>query len=167
MTCWSENYDVDGNLLGGCEQLQPSPGHTSAALALPLGAFSCEDGSSAQNLSGVLLADEREHLNPTPTGFDPDSGSAPYGRKLLANGLGICSNDLVFEVTTTGGTAAQCYQLNILGGTETYELPVAGNATAKLASGASYSDGATLFFEFERTCAAAPDKVLYTVKGHL
>jgi hypothetical protein len=169
MSCRGENYDLDDNLLSGCESSSPGAGHGTAALALPIGSFSCENANSAQNFTGVVVSDERSHLNPVPSGFNSSTGSTPEFHKLLATGGPICNNDLQIKVKTTGGSSAtQCYKLNITGTTSPQALEVSGAGTAELELGnGAYSSGATITFGFERTCAKARERVQYTVTGHL
>lgn len=113
-----------------------------------------------------MVFDERQHVAPPPE-FNPAAGSAPVWYKVVAEG-GICSKDLVFEVVTHGGIAVNCYKLTILGGTspQTLEVPGLGHVELEVI-GNAYVAGATLFFKFERTCAAAPLQLTYDVSGHL
>lgn len=170
MTCQGEHYDVDGDLVNGCEQTQPHAGATTQGAAYDDGSLPCTDGSSNPALSGSILSDSRTHANPSVTGFVAAAGSAPVWSKVTATGGNFCSNDLSLTLTTSGGGSTACYRLTVVTSVNTYpSATINGHDSATISPGAgSYTDNSTIYFKVEKTCSLpTQESVGYTVTGHL
>lgn len=155
MTCEGENYDVNGDMSDGCEQAQPSPGHTTQGTALNEGSKTCTDGTSQLNLTGQsLLSDSRVHANPAVSGFDTSVGSAPFWITEFASGGTFCTNDYSLTFTTSGGGSTACYKATIT--TDKLQNStglLTGSDTQTISHGSgAYSDGTTITIEIQKVC---------------
>lgn len=164
--CAGENYDVDGQTSTGCEVLDAPTGNHTQATAVSLGSFSCSDGSSEQNLVGLVPADTRTH-SPAIAGFSAATGAAPDWFALRATG-GFCTNDVELTLQVTSGAQPTCLKLTVITDvlTESCQVLAGGSCTVSRGTG-SYTDDSSIFIAVERTCAAATVSNAYTVTGHL
>ena len=123
ITCNGENYDVNGVLSDGCEVAGqcvasqstpkcPVDDHTQA-LAANAGSYPCDDGSSAQNMTGTVPSDYRTHV-PAIDAFDMTTGAAPDYFSILGTGGTFCEDDANLTLTMTGTTQPACYVLTML-----------------------------------------------------
>lgn len=170
MTCQGQHYDVDGDLTNGCEQTPPHASATTQAAAYSAGSFPCADNASNPNLTGFILSDARTHTNPAVTGFDSAVGSAPMWAKITATGGATCADDISLTFTTIGGGNTPCYRLTVYTDKGAYTSPiVSGQGSTGITQGSgSYSDGSTIYFKVEKTCALpTQESVGYSVTGHL
>jgi hypothetical protein len=147
---------------------QPTNNHNVAS-ALSLGSQSCND-ANIFTFTGVVPSDTRVHANPTVTGFDTASGSAPDFFVIQGTGGLTCIDDLSATFTVTGSASPTCYSLVISTDllTLSCQASAAGTCTIIHGSGA-YSDNSNIYFEIQKTCTAAAvhERVNYQVMGHL
>jgi hypothetical protein len=182
LTCNGETYDVNGVLADGCEvagacvksqgtAVCPIDDHTQA-LAANAGSFPCDDGSSAQNMTGAVPSDDRAHA-PAIDGFDPTTGAAPDYFSIGATGGLGCQDDANLTLTVTGSKYPDCYVLSLLTDKNNGQTCMtAGNGVCEITnSSGSYSDGSTIYVWVSKnpTCAAAttPDEGTFQITGHL
>jgi hypothetical protein len=170
MSCRGENYDVDGDITNGCEQLQPDSA-TVESQASSLGDVSCNDGNGhTVHFTGTLLSDTRLHQNPAVVGFNPETGSAPEWTSIDATGGTFCSNDVVLTLSVTGSSRpAGCYQMTVITDEDTYSATTDGTGTASISeTGGQYFDNSTIDIEVDKVCSTSlTEAVDYTVDGHL
>src|SRR5262249_26784361 len=114
--------------------------------------------------------DSRSH-SPAISGFDSATGAAPDFYKITATGGAFCINELIFNLTTSGGAALSCYKLTIFSSTFPGGVSCLANGTGGCSinqGGGSYADNSTVIFKLEKTCSSATrERVTYTVSGHL
>ena len=102
ITCNGENYDVNGLLADGCEVAAICPAsqgnnvcpvdHHTQANAAGAGSYPCDDGSSAQNMTGTVPSDNRTHV-PAIDGFNTGTGAAADYFSINATGGLTCQDD--------------------------------------------------------------------------
>jgi hypothetical protein len=185
ITCNGENYDVNGTPADGCEvaaicpssagtQLCPIDHHTSQNAA-SLGSFGCTDSSSAQNLTGTIPSDAREHV-PAIDGFDSLTGSAPEYFTIQGTGGIGCEDDANFDLQMNAPTAQlTCYVLHLLtdknNGGQTCQTDSTGHCSISNSIG-SYSDGSDIVVWITKappsqSCTGLPDDGTFAITGHL
>jgi hypothetical protein len=166
LTCPGETYDVNAIASDGCEVTDAPLGNHSQATAHYVGSFPCDDGSSAQDIIGLIPADARAHVPPV-MGFDAASSSAPDWLMIQATGGLLCQDDVNLHLTITGSATPSCYHLSVNTSNGTYpcQTDVTGNCGISPGPG-SYSDGTSIFVVVSKTCAGN-DKASYTITGHL
>jgi hypothetical protein len=172
ITCDATDYDVDGDPTNGCEVPDPTDDHAQDH-AVDLGSAGCNDGSSAQNVLGIMASDHAAH-NPQPTGFDATVGATPDYFKIKGTG-GLCTDDANFELQMNPPTKQKgCYELHLLtdknNGGQTCTTDLTGHCSITNGT-ASYSDGSELYIWVVKTatCTADkfPDDAPYNITGHL
>jgi hypothetical protein len=171
MTCRGDNYDIDGDVTNGCEQMQ-SDQSTVETSATSLGEISCNDGSGdSVQATGNLLSDTRVHTNPAVPGFNSAVGSAPEWWSIDATGGTFCENDVVLTLTVTGSShPSGCYELTALTDESTDNATTDATGTAEIdETGNQYEDGSTVYVEVQKTCTTATttENVGYTIDGNL
>jgi hypothetical protein len=168
-TCQGEHYDIDNDASDGCEKVDVPIQNHVVATATNLGSVSCHDDTSAQNLSGIMPSDTREHVNPTISGFNPATGSAPDYWTIIGTG-GTCDDDLNLTLTVTGSAKPTCYMLNATASSgESYNCAITSGTSCSISNGSgSYSDGDTINWWVSHTCSVVtPEVASYTITGHL
>jgi len=182
ITCNGENYDVNGVLSDGCEVAGqcvasqstpkcPVDDHTQA-LAANAGSYPCDDGPSAQNMTGTVPSDYRTHL-PAIDAFDMTTGAAPDYFSIVGTGGTLCEDDANLTLTMSGTTTQpDCYVLNLLTDNNGGQSCTTSGGSCSISNGSgSYSDGSTLYVWVSKapSCAAAttPDDGQFTITGHL
>jgi hypothetical protein len=183
LSCNGENYDVNADPNDGCEIADdcasvngtpkcPVDNHTNA-LATDDGSYPCDDGSSAQNMTGYIPSDARDH-EPAIDGFDTTTGAAPDYFKITGSG-GVCQNDANVTLQMDSPTKQSgCYELHLLtdknNGGQSCTTDLTGSCSITNGSG-SYGDGSTLYVWVKKTsaCPAAqfPDHAHFHISGHL
>jgi hypothetical protein len=170
-SCQGEHYDIDQDASDGCEKVDSPLENHSVATATNLGSVGCNDGDSAQNLSGILPSDDRVHEDPGVIGFDSATGAAPDYWTIVGSGGTFCQDDLNLTLTVTGSSNATCYMLNATtsSGDGPYSCAITSGTSCSILNGSgSYSDGDTINWWVSRTCTAAtPEAPTYTITGHL
>ena len=169
-SCNGENYDVDGNQQNGCEDLDSPTGNHEEASAFDEGTVSdCEVGNTDINISGTLLSDTWQHLNPSINGWDAYSGSAPDWMSITGEGHPLCNNDLVLTFTTTGAFLPDCYTFTVITNSQTYSCTPDSSGTCGISHLSNqFSDNTIIYFEVNKTCGDnITEKVGYTITGHL
>jgi hypothetical protein len=170
MACLGANYDVNGDVTDGCEQLQ-SDAATTQSNATSLGSISCNDGNGdTVSYTGSLLSDTRVHEFPSILGFNPEVGSAPSWRSIDAIGGTFCEDDVVLTLSVTGSEhPAGCYQLTAITNKETYSATTDSTGTASInETNGQYSDGTTIYLEVQKVCSTTvTEAVTYSVNGHI
>ena len=130
MTCRGLNFDVNQNVLDGCETPQLSTGTTQGS-ATSLGQISCNDGNGhTVQATGDLASDVRVHQNPVVAGFDTAVGAAPSWWSIDATGGTLCSNDVVLTITVTGAADPTCYAFTVFTDLHTFSVQVGPTGTA-------------------------------------
>jgi hypothetical protein len=172
ITCDANDYDVDGDPSNGCEVPDPTNDHT-VGTAVDLGSAGCNDGSSAQNILGIMASDHATH-NPQAANFDTTTGAAPDYFQIKGTG-GLCTDDANFELQMESPVQHKdCYELHLLtdknNGGQTCTTDLTGHCS--ITNGASsYSDGSELQIWVVKaaTCTADkfPDDAPFNITGHL
>jgi hypothetical protein len=185
IACSGENYDVNGTLADGCEIPQTCPqsngsnicpttgtdDHTQANASY-VGSFSCTDGDSAQDLTGIVPSDARGH-DPAVDGFVVATGSAPAFFSIYGSGGTFCQDDANFALAMTAPTSQMaCYTMTLITNNQTQTCTTDGTGTCSISNGSgSYSDGTYLYVEVSKdaSCAAATtkDDGTFKITGHL
>ncbi len=171
-TCQGEHYDIDQDASDGCEKVDAPIQNHVVATATDLGSVDCNDGDSAQNLSGIMPSDSREHVNPTISGFDSATGSAPDYWTIIGTGSGVCENDLNLTLTVTGSSKPTYYMLNATAssaGHGPYSCAITSGTSCSISNGSgSYGSGDTIVWWVSHTCSVVtPEAPSYTITGHL
>lgn len=162
--CKGQNYDVNGDPSDGCEREDTQANRTQAT-AKDLGSFSCRD-TDAGSFTGTIYSDGREHTNPEPAGFNPDTGAAPLWFWAFADG-GACQNDPAISLSMTGGTSG-CYTLTFKTNLGTEVRTVTNGAASIVLPSSSYSDDTPVYFKVEKTCGKnVREAASFTVNFHL
>lgn len=165
--CQGESYDVDGDPGTGCEASDlPLANHTIAA---PANGGSCSvcDSMCALALSGKLVSDATEHLNPSVAGFDTASGSAPDFISVLAQGASLCSDEIVVTLTVTNSASPACYKLIAIADKGAYICQTSQMGTCSISQTNAMSDDTNVVFEVQKTCGTSvTESVGYTIAGH-
>jgi hypothetical protein len=185
ITCDGDNYDVNGVLSDGCEFANPCPinapnGGSPTTLcpvehqqssATNLGSFSCDDSSSAQNVTAAVPSDDRAH-SPAVIAFDGTAGAAPVQLQIYGSGGTFCQDDLNLYLQMKTGTRLQCYSLVAVTSDGTYtcaQTDPTGLCQILNGSG-SYGDGTTIYVTIAKldSCPASEtDTGAFTLTGHL
>jgi hypothetical protein len=182
ITCNGENYDVNGVVTDGCEIPATDPvynGSTATSLddhseaaAVNVGSFPCDDGSSAQNLTGTLPSDDRAH-SPAVDGFVTLTGSSPAFFNIYGSGGTFCQDDANFNLSMTAPTAQlACYTLTLITDNQTQTCNTDGSGNCSITNGSgSYTDGSTIYVEVSKnsscTAGSTNDDGRFTITGHL
>jgi hypothetical protein len=173
MTCQGEHYDVNGEESDGCEVSELHPGHTIMSNALSEGSYSsCKSGQPEFSFTGNLPSDARAHADPTVTGFDAASGSAPFWAYVTDVPSSLCDDVIDVTLTTTGEATAHdnsCYQLHVITDKNTYSAQTGSDGTATIAAGAgAFSDGTNIDFEITKLCSTSvTENISWTIAGYL
>jgi hypothetical protein len=174
LSCQGEFYDVNGLPSDGCEVPDvPIDKHTQTK-AIDQGSFSCNDGSSTQNIDGRVPSDVRVHENPTFDGFNTTVGAAPDWFKIGASG-GVCTDDANFDLQMNNVKQKNCYRLTLITNKQTQACGTDSNGHCSIGNGAgSYSDGSTIYLTVEKLLdpangcpAGVSDNAEYHISGHL
>jgi hypothetical protein len=185
ITCNGDNYDVNGILSDGCEFANPCPinapnGGTPTPIcpvehqqssATYLGSFSCDDGSSAQNVTAAVPSDDRAH-SPAVIAFDGTAGAAPVQLQIYGSGGLTCEDDLNLYLQMKTGTRLACYSLVAVTSDGTYtcaQTDPTGLCQILNGSG-SYGDDTTIYVTIAKidSCPATEtDTGAFTLTGHL
>ncbi len=169
LSCVGEHYDVNGDPADGCEVADSPIANHRAADAIDVGTFSCVDGSSAQNLDGMIPSDARVHDGPSIAGFDSITGSAPDFYVIHASG-GICDDDVNLALAVSGSRAPGCYRLTVntdKNGGQICQTDATGHCSITNGTG-SYSDGSDIQVVVQKTCGASTtETAVFAVTGHL
>lgn len=168
-SCIGESYDVNGNPSDGCELADAPVGNHTQGVAVFVGSFPCDDGSSSQNITGQMPSDTRVHENPPVTGFDVASGSAPDYFHIYASGGSFCQNDANLSLQVFNSVHASCYALTLTNvHPNDYCATDSGGHCSISNSSGSYGDGTDIYVTVSKTCStAATENVTYAVTGHL
>ena len=170
-SCSGERYDVNADASDGCETPDLPKGNHALLSGVSVGAFSCDDGDSKQDLKGEIVSDERTHEDPSITGFVPVSGSADDYFTIHADGGATCLNGLVFNMKLTGTTHGECYTLSVHSDKNDYTCtPAAGETSCGFDhSSSQYSGGTDINVKVSKTCSATSvhEVVVYEITGNL
>ncbi|MEO8798334.1 MAG: hypothetical protein ABI551_10645, partial [Polyangiaceae bacterium] len=155
----------------GCETPDLPNGNHQILSGVSVGAFSCDDGDSKQDLKGEIVSDQRTHENPAISGFVPVSGSASDYFTIHANGGTLCANGLVFNMQLTGTTRGECYTLSVHSDKNDYTCtPAVGETSCGFNhSPSQYAGGTDIDVSVSKTCSAATlhEVVKYEITGNL
>jgi hypothetical protein len=169
LSCTGEHYDVNGDPSDGCEVADSPLANHQQADAIDVGTFSCQDGASAQNLTGMLPSDVRVHESPTVAGLSATTGAAPDYFVIHASG-GACTDDVNLDLQVTGARSPTCFKLTVntnKNGGQTCATDTTGHCAITNGS-SSYGDGSDIVVIVEKTCSSATtDATTYAVTGHL
>ena len=162
--------DVNASANDGCEKVDsPLDTHTQNKASY-VGAFSCNDNSSQQNITGTIVSDARVHESNAIDGFDVNSGSAPDWHKIKANG-GLCVNDIDLDLQMNSSQFPTCYQFTVITSTYPNGITCQTNGSGKCGfdkSTGEYKDDTDIFLEVEKICSTnMSESVGYTITGHL
>jgi hypothetical protein len=100
-------------------------------------------------------------------GFNQIVGSTLAWLKVSATG-GLCVNDVVATLTTTGGTGG-CYKLTAITDTHMYTQLTDQTGTASInQTTGQYPSGTTVYFSIEKVCAlSVREAVNWSLQWHL
>ena len=169
LSCSGEHYDVNGDPDDGCEVADSPLANHQQADAINAGTFSCQDGASAQNLTGTLPSDARVHESPAVPGLSAVTGAAPDYFVIHASG-GACTDDVNLDLQVTGARSPTCFKLTVntnKNGGQSCNTDTIGHCGITNGT-ASYGDGSDIIVIVEKTCSnATTDATTYAVTGHL
>jgi hypothetical protein len=175
--CVGESYDVDGNPANGCEVAASPQGDHTAATAINLGAFDCNDGNSEFSILGTFPSDGRTHENPAIAGFDATTGTAPDFWQITGQGevgIDICENDLQLNVFLMGSSNPTCYQVTVNPNDPSYNAMTATFDAAGEAqinpndSSSTYGSGDVITIELSKICSTPNEAPTFdSTNGHL
>jgi hypothetical protein len=168
MGCSGENYDVNGNIVDGCEVVDSPLGNHSQGSGWNLGTFTCFDDPPVI-FNGKVPSDQRAHGFPPVGGFDSISGSAPDHLYLFASGGISCVNDMSMTLALGGSSNPTCYRLTVNTNLQTLVCNTSAGGVCSVACGSGcYEDGTSIYFKVEKTCALPVQEApTYSVSGHI
>ncbi|HEY3358046.1 MAG TPA: hypothetical protein VGQ83_32655 [Polyangia bacterium] len=166
--CKGEHYDANGDPADGCEITDTPLGNHTQATAVALGSYTCNDGASQLDITGLVPSDQRAH-SPAVEGWTPTTGAAPDWFLVHASGGSLCQDDIALTFQVVGSTNPGCYRLTAITSVSTYSCQATSDGSCSFAPGyGSYGDGTDIFITVEKTCAGPPyEMAAFQITGHL